>query len=159
MKTLVVGLGNPFASDDSIGLRIARLIQGIVKRSDVTVIVPDVKDKDIDLIDLVVHCQKVILIDSIQTANGKAAQIHHLGKPVLATLRHYDDPLVNELLTIFELGALLNLPVPEDITAFAIEVTDVATPGVECTDDVELVIPVCAQRVIQELTSQVSEKR
>ena len=76
MKTLVIGLGNPLVTDDSVGLRVAaELKTRLAGRPDVEV------DEDywggLRLMERLVGCDRAIVIDAIHTG-APPGTIHRL---------------------------------------------------------------------------------
>ena len=76
MRTLVLGLGNPILSDDSVGFRVAQLLRSQLDQREVTVLETGVAG--LNLLDLLVGYDKAVIIDAIQTVEGKAADVYHL---------------------------------------------------------------------------------
>ncbi len=152
MKILLLGLGNPILSDDSVGLRVTQILQNLVNQPEVTTLESSVAG--LDFIDLLTGYEKVIIIDATQTRGGKVGQIYRSSLGDLAATRHSSTPHDINLATAIELGNRLNLPLPKDIVIFAIEVKDVTTLGEECTTEVEQAIPLCVDMVVAELASR-----
>lgn len=152
MKTLVLGLGNPILSDDSVGFRIAEELENRYDEQEVTVMATDLAG--LSLLDLVLGYDKVIIIDSIQTREGKVGQVHRLDAEDFATTRHAASPHDVNLATAMELGKRLGLAIPREIAIFAIEVQDVTTFSESCTPKVERAIPKAVRRVARELAGR-----
>ena len=76
MRTLVLGLGNPILSDDSVGFRVAQLLRSRLDQREVTVLETGVAG--LNLLDLLVGYDKAVIIDAIQTVEGKAGDVYHL---------------------------------------------------------------------------------
>ncbi len=148
-KTLVVGLGNPILSDDSVGIRVARVLQGQIDQPGVTV--TETSIAGLDFLELLPGYDRVIIIDAIQTDGGQAGQIYRLGQGTLAPTRHSCTAHDISFATSLELGRKLGLNLPPDITIFAVEVEDVVTLSEKCTPDVEKAIPRCVELVASEL--------
>jgi hydrogenase maturation protease len=149
LKTLVLGLGNPILSDDSVGCRVAMALQEKLHLPDV-----DVKEASIaglDFLDTLAGYDRTIIIDAIQTVKGKPGQIYRFGLEVLANTRHAASPHDVNLATALELGKKLNLSLPRDITIFAIEAADVTSFSEDCTPGVAQAIPECVDMVLHEL--------
>lgn len=152
MKTLVLGLGNPILSDDSVGFRIAAELENRYDEQEVTVMATDLAG--LSLLDLILGYDKVIIIDSIQTREGKVGQVHRLDAEDFTTTRHAASPHDVNLATALELGKRLGLAMPQEVTIFAIEVQDVTTFSESCTPRVERAIPKVVHRVAKELAGQ-----
>ena len=149
MKTLVLALGNPFLSDDSVGLHVARALDGRFNQQEITVM--ETSLAGLSLLDLLIGYDRAIIIDAIQTREGKVGQVYRLEPGALAATRHASTPHDINFATALELGNRLGLALPQQITIFAVEVEDVTTFGDRCTRRVEEAIPVVANMVIQEL--------
>jgi len=149
MKTLILGMGNPILSDDGVGLRVARALEGRLNQQEITVTETSVSG--LNLLDLLVNFDRAIIIDAIQTVGGNGGEIYRLEPEAFDTTRHTASPHDVNFATALELGNKLGLALPQQIIIFAIEVEDVTTFSEECTPEVERAIPVCVERVIQEL--------
>ena len=149
MKTLILGTGNPILSDDGVGIWVARVLEGRLNQQEITV--TETSMAGLNLLDLLVNFDRAILIDAIQTLGGKVGQVYRLEPETFDATRHIATPHDINFATALELGNKLGLALPHQITIFAIEVEDVTTFSEECTPEVEHAIPVCVERVIQEL--------
>ncbi|MFZ5831135.1 MAG: hydrogenase maturation protease [Planctomycetota bacterium] len=148
MKTLILGLGNPIVSDDSVGLRVAEVLRArLADRADVTV--------DVDHwggLRLMEHLQgfdRAVVIDAIQTG-AEPGTIHHLKPHDIATQRSASAHDVN-LPTALEFGrqAGLSLPTNDCIWLVGIEAEDILTFGERCTPAVEAAIEPAAAEVLR----------
>lgn len=149
MKTLILGLGNPILSDDGVGVWVARALEGRLNQQQITVVESSMGG--LSLLDLLVNFDRAIIIDAIQTNEGKAGQVYRLEPEAFNATRHASTPHDVNFATALELGKRLGLALPQQIIIFAIEVEDVTTFGEECTPKVREAIPVCVEMVIQEL--------
>jgi len=150
MKTLVLGLGNPILSDDGVGIRVARALEGRLNQQEITVM--ETSMAGLSLLDLLANFNRAIIIDAIQTTGGKAGQIYRLEQDAFDATRHAATPHDVNFATALELGNRLGLALPQQIIIFAIEVENVSSFREECTPEVERAIPVCVEKVIQELS-------
>ncbi len=149
MKTLVLGLGNPLLSDDSVGLHVARAVEGRFNQPEITVM--EASMAGLKLLDLLNGYDRAIIIDGIQTRKGKVGQVYRLKPEAFAATRHASASHDINLTTALELGNRLGLDLPQQITIFAVEVKDVTIFGEGCTRRVEEAIPVVTDMVVQEL--------
>ena len=149
MKTLVLGLGNPILSDDAVGIKIAHEIDKELNNSEITV--AEAYEGGLSLLDSVMGYDRVIIIDAIQTKEGKVGQLYHLELEDFAFAKHLSSPHTTNLITALELGKMLNMAMPQSITIFAVEVKDVTNFGEKCTSEVEEVIPEAVKMVLSEL--------
>ena len=149
-KTLILGLGNPLVTDDSVGLRVAAELKQILEgREDVEV------DEDfwggLRLMERMVGYDRAIVIDAIQTG-ASPGTIHYLAVDSAPTQRSASAHDVN-LPTALALGrqAGVHLPLDESILLVAIEADDILTFGEQCTPAVEDAIPSAVQGVLDVL--------
>ena len=149
MKTLVLGLGNPILTDDGVGPRVAKELEGRVDQQEVTV--EETSMAGLSLLDLLADYDRAIIVDAIQTVGGKPGQIYRLNPEALDITRHAASPHDVNFATALELGKRLGLTLPRQIDMFAIEVADASTFSEECTPEVREAIPVCVEMIIQEL--------
>ncbi|MBL7061189.1 MAG: hydrogenase maturation protease [Dehalococcoidia bacterium] len=148
-KTLILGLGNSLLSDDGVGLTIAAELKNRLNESDITVMETSVAG--LSLLDLLVGYDRAIIIDAIQTLDGKPGQIYRLDPEAFDTTRRTISPHDVNFTTALEFGKKVGLPLPQEIVIFAIEVSDVSTFSEECTPQVTRAIPTCVEMVLQEL--------
>lgn len=142
-------MGNPLLSDDGVGLSVAAELKSRLDQSDVTIMETSVAG--LSLLDLLVGYDRAIIIDAIQTVDGKAGQIYRLDPEAFDTTRHTTSPHDVNLTTALELGKKLGLPLPQEIVIFAIKASDVSTFSEKCTPEVTQAIPTCVETVIQEI--------
>ena len=150
MKTLVIGLGNPLVSDDSVGLRVAaELKTRLADRPDVEV------DEDfwggLRLMERLAGYGRAIVIDAIITG-AEPGTIHHLTPDAIPTQRSASAHDVN-LPTALEFGRQAGLPLPENenILLIGIEVENVLDFGETCTPAVQAAVPKAVEEVLQAL--------
>jgi hydrogenase maturation protease len=148
-KTLILGMGNPLLCDDGVGLRVAAELKDIVDQPEVTLMETGVAG--LSLLDLLVGYERAIIIDAIQTVGGKAGQIYRLDPKAFDTAIHTASAHGINFTTALEFGRKLNLPLPQQIIIFAIEVSDVSTFSEECTPEVKQAVPICVEMVLREL--------
>ena len=150
MKTLIIGLGNPLVTDDSVGLRVAaELKTRLADRPGVVV------DEDywggLRLMERMVGYDRAIVIDAIITG-AEPGTIHHLTPGSIPTQRSASAHDMN-LATALAFGrqAGVHLPENENILLVGIEVEDVINFGEDCTPAVQAAVPQAVQRVLQAL--------
>jgi len=151
MKTLVLGLGNPILGDDSVGLRVTRALEGVLNKEQVTIM--EASLAGLNLLELLVDFKKAIIIDAIQTGEGKVGQVYRLEPEAFNATRHTASPHDVNFATALELGNRLGLALPQQIVIFAIEVENVTSFSEKCTPEVERAIPVVADMVMAELAT------
>ncbi len=149
MKTLVLGLGNPILSDDGVGFRIARGLKGRLADGEVTV--AEASLAGFDLLDLLIGYDRAIIIDAIQTDEGKPGSVYRLSLDEFEAASHAPFCHGVNLTTAIRLGRQLGLNLPSRIDIFAVEATDVSTFGEDLSPEVERAVPVCLGMIAREL--------
>jgi hydrogenase maturation protease len=154
MKTLVLGLGNPILSDDGVGIKAAHEVANQLNNPQVTVV--ETSTAGLSLLDSIVGYDKVVIIDAIQTEKGEAGEIYRMGTADFSLTKHFSSPHQINLATALELGKMLNLAMPKEITVFAVEAKDITGFSEECTPEVKRAIPEVVKMVLAELNCQTS---
>ncbi len=151
MKILVLGLGNPLVTDDSVGLRVAAELKPLLENR------PDVEVSEdywggLRLMERMVGFDRAIVIDAICTG-ASPGTIHRLTPASIPTQRSASSHDVN-LPTALALGrtAGLALPRDEDILLVGIEAEDVLSFGEQCTPAVEAAIGPAVEEVLRTVT-------
>jgi len=151
LKTLVLGLGNPILSDDSVGFRVVQELKTRFNKPNLTLV--ESSASGLSLLDLITGYDKLIIVDAIKTEGGEAGKIYRLGAENLGAIRHSASPHDINLATALELGRKLGVALPQQITILAIEVVDVTTFSEKCTPEVDRAIPLAVSMVAEELDS------
>ncbi len=152
MKTLILGMGNPILSDDGAGIRVAQEVGE--KLNDPQITVAETSEAGLSLLDSIVGYDKVIIIDAVQTEKGQAGQIYRMGPQDFSSAKYLSSPHQINLTTALELGNVLNLAMPQEITIFAVEAKDITNFSEKCTPEVEQAIPKVVKMVLQELNAK-----
>jgi hydrogenase maturation protease len=152
MKTLIIGLGNPLVSDDSVGLRVVAELKTLLAGRPEVEVTEDYRG-GLQLMERMVGYDRAIIIDAICTG-AKPGTIHHLTPDAIPTQRSASAHDVN-LPTALEFGrrAGEHLPRNEHIRIVGIEAEEVLTFSEQCTPAVEAAVSHAVQDVIQALDS------
>lgn len=154
MKILVIGLGNPLITDDSVGLRVvAELTPLLADRDDIEV------SEDywggLRLMERMIGFDGVVVVDAIQTGAAPGT-LHRITPDGISTQRSASAHDVN-LTTALEFGrqAGAALPKNSDIHLVGIEAEDVLTFAECCTPAVHAAIPRAVAKVLEILDTMV----
>ena len=152
MKTLVLGLGNPIVSDDSVGLHVAAELRTRLAG------VPEIEvDEDywggLKLMERMIGYDRAVVIDAIQTGAAPGT-IFQLRPDELPTQRSASAHDAN-LSTALTLGrtAGMHLPPDEAVILVAIEAADILNFGEQLTPEVEAAIPRAVALVMEVLAA------
>ena len=155
MKTLVVGLGNPILTDDGVGVKVAYAVKDALAsegRHDVTVTEASVGG--LRLMELMVGYDRVILVDALQHCNAKPGTIQRMTLEDLRTIsptQHSACAHDTSLVAALDMGRQMELPLPEDLTIFAVGVENITYFSEEPTPAVAEAIPEVTGAVLAEL--------
>ena len=153
MKTLIIGLGNPIVTDDSVGLRVAQELERRLAGRDDVEVVEDCWG-GLKLMERMIGYQRAIVVDAICTGAAPGT-IHHLRPGQLDTQRSASAHDVN-LPTALEFGrkAGMELPSEDAIQLVGIEAADILNFGEQCTPEVEAAIPRAVEDVLRFLEAR-----
>ena len=156
-KTLVIGLGNPIVSDDSVGLRVVQRLKAILANRDDVDVTEDYRG-GLRLMERMIGYERAIVVDAIRTG-AEPGTIHHLAPDSVPTQRSASAHDVN-LPTALAFGRRtgVHLPADRDIRLVGIEAVDVASISDRCTPSVEAAIPRAVDEVIGALDSMFTER-
>lgn len=154
MRTVVIGLGNPILSDDSVGVKAARLLSEKLQdmpraREDVTV--TELYTGGFALLEEMVGFERAVIIDAMETGTHKPGTIRSFGRSILSGTRNTFSTHSSSLEVALQMGREIGLDVPEDIRVFGIEAGDVETFGEELSEPVARALPRVVEMVMQEL--------
>lgn len=146
MKTLVLGIGNPIVTDDSVGLKVARLIKERCPGLDVV----EACSGAMGLFDYVIDQDRVILIDSIKTDNGVPGEVYRMTVDDLNPKLKQHSSHGLDIASALKIGEGLGYKMPESVNIYAIQIEDNIRFGEECTAEVARRIPLIASEIIEE---------
>jgi hydrogenase maturation protease len=151
LKTLILGLGNPYLCDDSAGLKVIKLLEKRLSNPDVSL--NETSLAGINLLDYLVGYDKAIIVDAITTPDGQPGSIYVLTPEEFDTTCHTTSSHDIGVIAAIELGKRLELSMPKIIEIIGIEAGDVSTLSEECTPDIEAAIPIAAEMIIKEVNA------
>jgi len=151
VRTLVLGLGNPILSDDSVGFRVVEQLRARFDKPGLTFV--ESSTSGFSLLEEIIGYDKLIIVDAIQTQGGQAGEIYRFTLEDSMETRHSTSPHGVNLATAIELGKKLGEHLPQQIVIFAVEVADVTHFSERCTPEVEKAIPLAVDLAASELDS------
>jgi len=153
MATIIVGLGNPVLTDDSVGLKIVReLRERLAGRDGITVV--ELHTGGMRLVEAMVGYDQAIVIDAI--VNGEpAGTIYELSMAGLPKTRSAHSSHDGGLTAAFELARAVGLRLPSEIRIWAVEAADVATFSENLTPCVERAAAQVVEEVLRSLPARV----
>ncbi|HOW67504.1 MAG TPA: hydrogenase maturation protease, partial [Verrucomicrobiota bacterium] len=144
---LVLGLGNDILKDDAVGLLVARHLKSSL--ADLPgVEVEETCEMGLSLLDYIAGYRALVVVDAVQTAKAAPGYLHEVGLEDLKIL-----PLMSPHFLgvgeIIRLGHKLDIPMPEKVKVFAIEVHDAFTLGTELSAPLAEAFPSIVNRIEQ----------
>jgi len=155
MKILVLGLGNPLITDDSVGLRVVEALRPRLADRDDLELAEDYWG-GLRLMERMIGFDRAIVIDAIQTG-APPGTIHRLKPDGIATQRSASAHDVN-LATALEFGRRAGARLPDNkrIELIAIEAEDVRTFGERGTPAGEAAVPRAVEAVLAAIQEEVN---
>ncbi|MBI5847001.1 MAG: hydrogenase maturation protease [Nitrospirae bacterium] len=157
MKTVVIGLGNPILSDDSVGVKVSRAVrehlnhQSEIAITDDPVDVKEIYAGGIRLMDAMTGYDRACIVDAMVTGGCNPGRITEFGLDELCSTRNMVCTHDTNLATALELGRMLDLHLPSRIRIWGIEAGDVSSFSEHLTDEVERAVPVAVNAILSEL--------
>ena len=146
MNTLILGIGNPILSDDGVGIKVARRLKEESLQSEVA----ETSEVGMALLDLAAGYDRLIIIDSIKTGQGKPGEVYKLGLEDLKPSMDFPSSHGLDIATALELGRKLGYKMPCHISLYAVEVRDNVTFDENCTEEIEKRVPFITKHIIDE---------
>lgn len=146
MSTLVLGIGNPILTDDAVGIKIAQKLEEQKPGLDVE----QTNEAAIALLDLIIGYDKLIIIDSIKTEQGKPGELYKLKLEDFRPNMNFSSSHGMDIATAFEVGENLGCSMPQCVSIYAVEVKDNSTFAEQCTEEVAAKIPLMVKQIIDE---------
>jgi len=151
--TLILGLGNPILTDDGVGVRVAEAVRAALP-PDSPVETDEACAGGLELLERLLGYRRVFLIDALYPGSGRPGTVRRL---TLADLRaisptqHSASAHDTTLVTAWDMAQRMDLPLPEEVTIYAVEVENVADFGEEPTPAVARAVPRVAAAILDEL--------
>jgi hydrogenase maturation protease len=149
-EILILGMGNKFFGDDGVGIVVAEKLESILADNDII----DVEETNwggLRIIDLLSGYKTAIVIDALRTGTKPAGYIHTLDYTnLIHSVRMVSFHDVN-FATAVELARELSIPMPENISVYAIEINESECFSEELTKEVSIAVDNCIQMVIDEI--------
>ncbi|HMK55899.1 MAG TPA: hydrogenase maturation protease [Dissulfurispiraceae bacterium] len=144
MKTIVLGIGNPFMADDSVGIKVAESLEGVV---DIKILTTT----DFNIIDAVLGYDRAVIVDGVITGS-EPGTIIEMTREQAAGKSRFSGTHNLSLAESLRIGYdLFGDEMPKDIRIIGVEVEDIESFGKGCTPKVEAAIAPAIERVKKHL--------
>lgn len=146
-KTVVIGLGNPIVSDDSVGIKAARALVPLFEGAP-HVQVTELYGGGLRLMEAMAGFEFAIIVDAMVTGRYTPGTILEIDLKELPRTKNLASGHDTGLYEAIEIGRALGLILPDDICIIGIEAVDVVNFGENLTPAVELALPKAVSRVL-----------
>jgi hydrogenase maturation protease len=145
----IIGLGNEFLSDDGVGIRVVRELQNRMAAG--AAVFEELAVGGLQLMDYVVGFRECIIVDAITSGRHPAGTLFRFvqvpdKEPVSLTSSHQVD-----LGQVLALTKLMGAELPEKLTVYGVEVSDITTFHEGCTEEVSDAIPLLVDCIYDDL--------
>ena len=122
MKNLILALGNPILSDDSVGWLIADRLADRLKNKQIDIIKSSAATMDI--IPQLAGYQRLVVIDAIVLGSGGPGTVHRFSLEDFAATVRPSCPHDINFATAIQMGKEWGYDIPSDIRIYGIEVKE-----------------------------------
>jgi hydrogenase maturation protease len=148
--TVVIGLGNPILGDDAVGLCVARALAAELAGVP-GVVVKELHAGGMRVMDALAGFERAVIVDAMCTGARRPGSVRRLEIEQLGQARNLASTHDTNLPTALELGRMLGLRMPADVTVFGIEALEVETFGEALSEDVQRSVPEAVRLIAREL--------
>jgi hydrogenase maturation protease len=152
VDTIIIGIGNPVLTDDSVGLKIADCLRDRLSGRP-GVVVTQLACGGINLMEAMAGHDRAIIIDAMTGGGGKPGTIYAFGPADLFQSRNTWSSHDATLPVAMSLGQAVGLRLPSDIRIWAVEADDVSNFSEGLTPEVRRAVPLVVEDVVRELES------
>jgi hydrogenase maturation protease len=150
MKTIIVGLGNPLLTDDSVGIKVSRTLAERFA-AETSIDVTEVYAGGLRLMDVLVGYDRAIIIDAMVTAQHEPGTIKQFSLSEMLNTRNSMGLHDMDLTMALELGNMADLVLPKDIKFYGVEAMDIVSFSEELTPKVAKALSEVIKLVEEEL--------
>jgi hydrogenase maturation protease len=157
MKVIILGMGNTLLSDDGVGIVVVEELKKVIPKNHF-IEIAETSWGGFRIIDLLAGFDKAIIVDSIKTGSKPPGTIHYF-KPsdIVPSIRMVAFHDIN-FNTALEFAKQYGIPMPADISIYAIEVSDTETFSEKCTPFVQRAVKKCTKLILEELEKNMIQK-
>lgn len=162
-STLVIGVGNPILSDDSVGIRISREVREALagvgeawdgpEQATDRVDVTEIYAGGLRLMEALSGYDRAFLIDAVETGDGPPGTVHTFVREDLRAMRNISGVHDTSLAMALQVADHLGIPLPGDIRIWGVEIGEGMEFGEELTPAVAAAVPRVVGNVLQALQS------
>jgi hydrogenase maturation protease len=141
MRTILIGIGNPVLTDDSVGIKIAQHLEAMV---DTEILMTT----DFKVLDKILGYERAIIVDGVRLGNQPGTIMEFDPQDLLFTHTFSGTHNLSLPATLNIGYRLFGEEMPKEIKIITVEVKDAETFGTECTPPVKAAIPCVVELVL-----------
>jgi hydrogenase maturation protease len=149
-RTVVIGLGNPVRADDSVGLAVIHELRERLTGEEGIELV-ELWAGGLRLVEAMVGFERAVVVDAMCSGDVAPGTFRRLTLADLGVTRTTTCSHDTSLPTALETWKRMEVPVPEDLTIWGIEVQDTETFSEALTHSVAQAVPRVAAAILAEL--------
>jgi hydrogenase maturation protease len=151
MRTVIIGVGNPLLTDDSVGIGVVRNLREIlIGREDVEC--HELYTGGIRLMESMLGYERAFVVDAMMTGQYAPGTIRVFQPDEGIATCHASSPHDTDIPTSLAIGRELGLPLPREIRIWGIEGEDIATFGEELSPAVAAAVPLTIAQIVNQLS-------
>ncbi len=153
IKTLLVGMGNPYLTDDAVGIRLVRDFKRRLGEMPNLDVIEECSVGGLNFLDLLDGFRRLIIVDSIRTKGGIPGSWHRFTAERLRETMNIRNIHDVNLATALELGHRMGMKIPSESEThiLAVEILDDSTFGEQLTDELERAYPIYSSEIFGDL--------
>jgi hydrogenase maturation protease len=152
---LVVGVGNPYVSDDGVGCRVLQELRRIVQDKRIAFVELDAFG--LEMLEQLRGFKEAVIVDAAKTGSVPIGCVRSILPHEISSGPQTLSLHTLGLQSTLGLGSMLGLPLPQRVSVLAVEVSDTETFHEGCTPAVEAAIPNVVDYTVEFLKSRLRD--
>jgi hydrogenase maturation protease len=150
MKTIILGIGNLILKDDGVGIHVAREIQKIIKKENITI--DEALTGGMNLLDLLIGYEKAIIIDAVKSDKGEHGTVKRIELSEFNTM-HSCNPHDVSLNEAIELAKKMGeTRIPKEIIIIGIMMKEIPCEfGEKLSKEINAAVPKAVKLTLNEI--------
>ena len=153
----ILGIGNPYVSDDGVGVYAIRELKKRVH--DPRVVCTEVVVSGLDTLEHLSGFDEAVIIDAAKTGTVPVGEVWMMSPSQFSSCSPSVSLHTLGVQAALRLGSMMGLTIPQHVTIFAIEVSDTETFHEGCTPELKAAIPSLTNEIIGFLKSKLPDLR
>lgn len=160
IRTAVLGLGNPVAGDDRVGLAVAAAVADLLAAAPVPgVDVIESTRGGLELLDLLSGYDRAIIVDCVAGNEPSPGRVHRLALDRVGGSARLINAHEIGIGAVFRLGRELSVPMPASVDIIGIEGADGGTLSERMSPEVEAVVENLAREIHTSLAPRIGSSQ